>query len=250
MKSFTGTSLVFVLCFAGSLALSCKPKYPNCKNDDDCKDGELCVSNQCQQCREDGDCELGQTCVEGACREAGFCNASSDCAEGQVCRDAVCSPCLDNSECADGRVCSAGACIDPECRSDADCPADLSCIDYRCTSDESAAHETSAGDCRIEPVYFAYDSSRITEAQRATIEKNRECLKSHSAPLVLEGHADPRGTTEYNMALGDRRARSVKRYITTLGLDNNRLRAVSKGEEEATGYNERTWAEDRRVDFN
>ena len=67
--------------------------------------------------------------------------------------------------------------------------------------------------------------------------------------LRLEGHCDPRGTEEYNLALGDRRARSVLKYLKRLGVQSNRLRPVSKGKLEATGSDEASWARDRKVLF-
>ena len=65
----------------------------------------------------------------------------------------------------------------------------------------------------------------------------------------MEGHCDARGTEEYNLALGDRRARSVKRYLLRLGAPRDRIRAVSKGKLEATGYDAGSWAKDRKVIF-
>lgn len=249
MRFVSGLALFLIFSFIGSLISACGPKYPKCENDEDCRENEYCVNNQCQQCRDDGDCPAGQECVAGACREIGYCETSDDCAEGQVCRDNYCRACLNNGECPSNMVCLDGVCIEPECTTDDDCPAGLACINYKCTSDESEASHSGMGDCGIESIYFAFDSSLLGQKARRKIKDNYDCLKSNNGRVLLEGHADPRGTTEYNMALGDRRARSVKKYMGNLGIERERLRVVSKGEEESMGYNESTWAEDRRVDF-
>jgi peptidoglycan-associated lipoprotein len=84
---------------------------------------------------------------------------------------------------------------------------------------------------------------------RDTVEKNYDCYKQRGGNLTIEGHCDPRGTTEYNMGLGDRRARIVSKVMTTLGVEKSDLRVVSKGEEEATGTSEEGWSRDRKVVF-
>ena len=106
-----------------------------------------------------------------------------------------------------------------------------------------------AGDCELEPLYFQFDSSEVTPEMRAVLEHNYDCLLKRSGRVTLEGHCDPRGTTEYNMALGERRARMVHKLLGTMGLEKSRMRVLSKGEEEATGTSEASRAEDRRVDF-
>ena len=96
---------------------------------------------------------------------------------------------------------------------------------------------------------FEFDSSEVSSEMRSTIERNYDCLAKSGGPVVLYGHCDDQGTTEYNMALGERRAGIVAKVIRTLGLDDSRVRAVSKGEEEATGTDEASRAKDRRVEF-
>lgn len=236
----------------GSLTVlvACGPKYPNCKKDGDCHDAEYCVNNLCQQCRDSGDCAEGQECRDGACREIpGYCKQSSDCAEGQVCRENRCGPCMEASDCKDGQVCMDGLCGVAECQKTEDCEAGLSCINYRCRPDPSATSGLGPGDCAVEPLYFEFDSSDISPDMRSVIEKNYDCFAKRGGRLTMEGHCDPRGTTEYNLALGDRRARMVSKVMVTLGADQGNLRIVSKGEEEATGRDESGWIKDRRVDF-
>jgi outer membrane protein OmpA-like peptidoglycan-associated protein len=139
-----------------------------------------------------------------------------------------------------------GTCGKAECQSDEDCPAGLSCVDYHCKVVEQAPQAVT-GDCELEPIYFPFDSSTLSDEMRNTVERNYDCYKKNGGSLKVEGHCDPRGTTEYNMGLGDRRARIVGKVLTTLGVEKNRLNMVSKGEEEATGNDEAGWAKDRKV---
>jgi peptidoglycan-associated lipoprotein len=104
----------------------------------------------------------------------------------------------------------------------------------------------------MQPIYFDYDSSSIREDQRARIERNAAFLKDNPHVIVrIEGNCDNRGTNEYNMALGERRAMSAKNYLINLGIEEKRIVQVSYGEEKplATGDNERAWAQNRRDDF-
>jgi peptidoglycan-associated lipoprotein len=102
------------------------------------------------------------------------------------------------------------------------------------------------------PVYFNYDSSDIISDQVPRIEVNAEFSKSNPAlPIRIEGNCDPRGTNEYNMALGERRALSAKKYLVNLGVDESKLTTVSYGEERMLlhGHDELSWAQNRRADF-
>lgn len=229
-------------------AWGCKPKYPVCKKDAHCHEGEYCINGQCQQCRGDEDCAEGQSCASGACREIpGYCKQTSDCAQGQVCRAGRCGPCLASADCGEGLTCMNGICGMAECKSSEDCPAGLECLGHKCQVVEAAA--MTQGDCALQSIYFDFDSSEMSPEQRRLIEQNHRCLEKLGGQVKVEGHCDPRGTTEYNLGLGDRRARSVANQLKALGTDQSRLNIVSKGEEEATGTNEPEWAKDRRVDF-
>ena len=82
-------------------------------------------------------------------------------------------------------------------------------------------------------VFFTYDSATVSEEGRATLQKNMEWLRKWSSTRVLvEGHCDNRGTPEYNLALGEQRAASVRDYLVSLGLPADRVTIVSKGEEQ------------------
>jgi peptidoglycan-associated lipoprotein len=101
------------------------------------------------------------------------------------------------------------------------------------------------------PVYFDYDSSQIKDDQAGRIEVNGEFIKSMTLPVRIEGNCDPRGTNEYNMALGERRALSARKYLVNLGVDASRLTTVSYGEERMLlhGHDELSWSQNRRDDF-
>lgn len=245
--------LIVILTLGLAVAMSasgCKPKYPSCKKDSHCHAGEYCVNNTCQQCRDTGDCPAGQECSGGACREIpGYCSGPADCGPGQICRDNRCGPCLSAGDCESGLVCLDGICTKAECHTTNDCPAGLSCINYKCQVDDMSASGLGAGDCTLSPIYFDFDSSEVLDEQRTAIQQNYDCLQKRGGKLILEGHCDNLGTTEYNMALGERRAAIVKKVLTALGFDGQNIRLISKGEEEATGAGEEGRAKDRRVDF-
>jgi len=82
-------------------------------------------------------------------------------------------------------------------------------------------------------VFFEFDMSNIKDDQRAVLQKNSEWMKRWtSTKVTVEGHADARGTNEYNLALGERRGAAVKDYLASLGIAADRILGISKGEEE------------------
>ncbi|MEO5894621.1 MAG: OmpA family protein [Vicinamibacterales bacterium] len=101
-------------------------------------------------------------------------------------------------------------------------------------------------------VLFGYDAIDLNEAARAAIQKNLTWLNRwKSTKIMVEGHADARGTNEYNLALGERRADAVRDYIVSLGLAADRITIVSKGEEQpgCTEESEACWQQNRRGRF-
>jgi len=99
-------------------------------------------------------------------------------------------------------------------------------------------------------VLFAFDSSALTAESRTTIERWAAWLKTYPANrVIIEGHADERGTREYNLALGERRADSARGYLVSLGIDPNRVKVISYGKERPAvpGSNENAWAQNRRA---
>jgi peptidoglycan-associated lipoprotein len=101
-------------------------------------------------------------------------------------------------------------------------------------------------------VYFDFDSSEIKPDARGIIEAHAEYLsRNRSASITLEGHADERGTREYNVALGERRSNAVRQLITLMGASGQQIRTVSYGEERpvCSDHNESCWSQNRRVEI-
>ena len=99
-------------------------------------------------------------------------------------------------------------------------------------------------------IYFDYDESSLTDESRDRLARNADLLKSQPQFLVtIEGHADSRGTNEYNLALGERRANAVRDYLTSLGVAGERLRTISYGEERGvcTEEEDNCWSQNRRA---
>ena len=99
-------------------------------------------------------------------------------------------------------------------------------------------------------VFFGYDKSNLSPDARSQLEKQAAWLKKFgSVSLTLEGHADERGTREYNLALGERRANSAKDFLVALGIAPNRIKVISYGKERpaALGQNEAAWRQNRRA---
>ena len=108
-----------------------------------------------------------------------------------------------------------------------------------------------AGSLAARTIYFEFDSSEVPESERGTIEAHARYLSEHSGALItLEGHADERGSREYNIALGERRADAVRQLMTLLGANDPQIRIVSYGEERPTagGHDESAWRLNRRVE--
>lgn len=105
----------------------------------------------------------------------------------------------------------------------------------------------------LEAVYFDYDRSNVREDQKPTLRSNSQQIGSHAewATVVIEGHCDERGSEEYNLALGERRATSVKSYLTNLGTPSARIDTVSFGESKpgVQGHDESAWKWNRRAEF-
>ncbi|MFQ5892722.1 MAG: peptidoglycan-associated lipoprotein Pal [Nitrospinota bacterium] len=104
----------------------------------------------------------------------------------------------------------------------------------------------------IHKVFFEFDKSRLTDEAKITLQENAEWLRAHPDIRVqIEGHADERGTIEYNLALGERRAMSTRNYLASLGIDPARLFTISYGEERPAvlGHDEDAWAQNRRAEF-
>ena len=107
-------------------------------------------------------------------------------------------------------------------------------------------------DSPFKPAFFGLDSGELDDMGRAVVSANAEIMKKYPAWVItIEGHCDERGTAEYNLALGERRAVAVKTYLVALGVSPDRLRTVSYGKEFPfdMGHTESAWAQNRRAHF-
>ena len=143
--------------------------------------------------------------------------------------------------------CSSGAQKDSGSSSDSmvDDAADATAIELNGSSDDSTAGP-------LKTIYFPYNSSELTAAAKATLEENAMWLKATTAvDIEIEGHCDERGGQQYNLALGERRAKAVKGYLESFGVESNRVSVISYGRENpvAFGHDEESWAKNRRANF-
>jgi peptidoglycan-associated lipoprotein len=122
---------------------------------------------------------------------------------------------------------------------------------YTATADSPASTATEAQEA-VKVVRFAFDSSELDAENTRIVQENaRYLLANPNAKIRIEGHADERGTREYNLALGERRAKAVAKVLQVLGISPDRIETRSWGEERpvATAHNESAWAQNRRDEF-
>lgn len=220
-----------LLATAALLLTACPPTYPKCESDEHCKEkGEVCVQGQCQECA-----------------------TNANCKEGFVCDANKCVPkpeCTGDAACGEGKKCSSGKCVvaqKAECAADDDCPSGQGCTKGKCVTVQAPV--TNA--CTFEPVRFDFNEFNLTSGVQSTLGQYADCIKKGSLRFTLEGHADERGTEEYNMVLSQKRAASVRKYLVDLGVSGGSLDTVGYGENKPamSGSNEEAWAANRRVEF-
>ena len=120
---------------------------------------------------------------------------------------------------------------------------------------EQAARAASASatlDGAVKDIYFDFDQSNIRPDAREILKANADVfLKNSTATIMIEGYCDERGTAEYNLALGERRAQEAKKYLINLGTKASLIKTISYGEERPLdpGHNEEAWANNRRAHF-
>jgi peptidoglycan-associated lipoprotein len=104
----------------------------------------------------------------------------------------------------------------------------------------------------LQTVFFAYDSSTLDSSSKNTMNNNAEFLKANaSVDIQIEGHADERGGRQYNLALGERRAKAMRDYLVAMGVSSKRISTISYGNERtlAEGHDESAWSKNRRANF-
>ncbi len=117
---------------------------------------------------------------------------------------------------------------------------------------EPVAQTPAPATLELQDVFFDYDRSTLREDARTTLTANgKVLLENPDAAVLLEGHCDERGTVEYNLALGERRANSARNFLVQYGIAASRLNTISYGEERpfAAGQGESAWSQNRRVHF-
>jgi peptidoglycan-associated lipoprotein len=121
------------------------------------------------------------------------------------------------------------------------------------TKEQSAKVEPAAtAETAVKDIFFEFDKSNISPDAREILKTNADfLLKNGNSKVVIEGHCDERGTAEYNMALGQRRAQETKNYLVNLGIKEPRIKTISYGEERPfdPGHDEDAWAKNRRAHF-
>lgn len=258
MRLRSASLLPLVFALAGCPA---RLPYPECRTDPDCKDhGQVCVAGFCRQCREDAQCKAGEVCKNSGCVPRPECEATKDCPGGKKCAQgqcvAECAEATAEQDCGKGRKCNAGRCAaEEECVADADCSSGKACVSGRCKAEGgviNASRDQRLGDCEARPIFFDFDEATLSKASTQSLAESWRCLqKGEFKRLAVSGHTDERGTTEYNLALGNRRAEAVRKYLVGLGAEPRRLRATSYGEERPAdpGHDEAAWAKNRRVEL-
>ncbi len=120
------------------------------------------------------------------------------------------------------------------------------------TGEDFSVNDPSGENGPLEDVHFDYDKDTLSDRARAILEKHALWLQNHrTAKVTVEGHCDERGTVDYNLALGDKRARAASEYLVGLGVAGDRLRTVSYGKEKPLdpASNDQAWSRNRRAHF-
>ncbi len=229
-----------------------------------------CRAKPTGRCTSSKDCQdlegFGRVCVDGMCQE---CGQDADCKAGFMCEANKCAPvqCKQPADCGAGKDCQSGRCVTPppppvsqlpevECDVRRPCPEGKTCQEGKCVAPTAAqacfAGDAEGGGKRLQPVHFDYNGATLDAEDTATLQKDWQCLQGLQVKKVtVEGHCDERGTTEYNLHLGERRAEAVRRYLTQLGADPKLLKALSYGKEKPAdpGHGESAWKKNRRAEI-
>jgi peptidoglycan-associated lipoprotein len=197
------------------------PKNGECKSSKDCEAqagfGKICIEGKCAECAADSDCKAGFTCAANKCEP----------------RPAPPPP-------------PVKAEPKPECAADADCGSGKGCQAGKCVS----TIDPACADASAFVVRFGFDQSTVTSEGAATLKALAACLaKAPARRVQIDGHCDDRGTTQYNLALGKKRAEAVKKYLGDLGaagtIDTN---TFGKEQPLCREANEACWSRNRRAE--
>ena len=238
--SFTRVTLCAALTAAFA---SCTPTYPKCETDEHCKEhGEVCVQGQCRECATDANCKAGFVCDANKCVPKPECKDDGACGPNKKCNSGKCvegtsskepGTCKVNEDCASGEECKAGKCAGKGGAASCSTPA----------SDPASPWA---------PIRFEFNEHKLSAPAQQTLSNLADCIRAvPNTKVTVEGHADERGTEEFNLQLSNRRAAAVKRYLMDLGIKDNDLETVGYGENRpaSNASSEDGWAANRRVEF-
>jgi peptidoglycan-associated lipoprotein len=245
--------VVVLAVLTGFWALGCGPKYPNCDDDENCKEhNEYCVDQLCRECKTTDNCvaktndkckicSVNYTCV----KEPGCCHNDLDCPGGKCWKaegeeTGRCGgECKSNEHCPEGKECVGERCVAKAVPCGGSCPAGKKCQDNVCV-----------WVCDMQNVYFDFNESKLTTEARKILQGNLECLKTLGTAISVEGNCDERGTEEYNLALGQRRADVSKKFLKDKGAKNE-FSTISYGEEKpvCSDSAESCWWRNRRAEL-
>jgi peptidoglycan-associated lipoprotein len=244
-------SMVAGLTLAVAVLAGCPPTYPSCKSDETCQEkGEVCVNGTCQECATDTNCKENFACQDNKCVPKGpECSRDEQCTGGKICEAGKCAEpqCSPTTPCSAPQECQKGRCALPPgaCLSNTDCTGDQQCQDNKCV--------TPKAECNWEPLRFGFNEASLTPEDQSRLGELAQCVKDTGAPGTIEiaGHADERGTEEYNLQLSQKRAAAVKKYLVDLGMPATQLKTVGYGENRPVenASTEEAWATNRRVEF-
>jgi peptidoglycan-associated lipoprotein len=241
--------LTAVLLVAMGAACSTRT-YPKCDNDSECNvEGHkgVCIDGTCQECGKDADCQTGFRCEKNRCVPKPECQTDAECTSPKVCRNERCVlECGQDADCTGGQICKNNRCTPKApCTHDSECGPKGKCLEGKCAS--------AMGPCTLDSVHFAYNESALDDQAKATLQKNADCMKSNPpvGKVTVEANCDERGTEEYNLHLGQRRADAASKYVVNLGISKAQLKTISYGKDKpiCTDSNEGCWSQNRRVDF-
>jgi len=252
-----GLCFIFLIFLIGQMGCP-GVEYPNCKTDAQCKTGSgeeaksgVCVFGKCQECAKDTDCPAGKQCKDNMCLQ--MCTSDADCDVSSHCDAGVCRiNCEDASSCGDGMTCYNGRCLtQTTCIENKDCESGFTCESGLCVQSTLISPELACTATGM--VFFDFDKRELMPEGREVIEQIAICVRENpNVKLLISGHADNRGSEEYNLPLSEDRARAVSKYLNSLGVSSKNVRIIGYGHNQPLdpALNEAAWAKNRRAEIN
>ena len=218
LRNRRGYIVAGLFLMATGIACSSRSCYPKCDNDTDCNveghKGRLHRPGPARSAAKDGDCPSGFRCERNRCVPKPECQADSECTAPKVCRNARCVlECTQDADCSGGQNCKSNRCVTKgPCTKDTECGPKGKCLEGQCAA--------AVGACTLESVHFAYNESSLDDNAKSVLQKNADCMKSNPpvGKVTVEANCDERGTEEYNLHLGQRRADTAVKYVVNLGV--------------------------------